>query len=181
MATLKLKHLVLYFMTFILLYYADIPGGALLSIAAWLQLCVLLWKKDYTSKNQLLVFMYFLTLIPLLIFLGSSGSFISIYMKNGSILFMLMASALTFALCWLTVVSCVLGVNYFNEKNTIMTIYQKAFLDVKKNLRLVLGASFFLLILIILPLWLRQDFKISLAVILIHLYLNRNQLQSLTS
>lgn len=168
-------------MTFILLYYADIPGGALLSIAAWLQCCILLWKKEYTGKNQMLVFMYFLTLIPLLVFLGSSGSFISIYMKNGSFLFMFMAAVLTFVLCLLTVVSGVLSANYFNTNATIMTIYQNAFLDIKKNRLLVMGASFFLLVLIILPLSMRQDFKISFALILIHLYLNRKQLPGLTS
>jgi hypothetical protein len=181
MATLKLKHLILYFFMFALLYYADVPGGALISIAAWFQICILLWKKDYTSKNQTLVFIYFLTLIPLFVFLGSSSSFISIYFNEGAWLFMLMSLSITFILTVLTILTAVFSTSHFNSDSNIVNIYKSIFLDFKIKQRQIMACSLFLLFTILIPLQFRQDYKISLAIILIHLYLNQKQIRDLVS
>ncbi|MBC7457590.1 MAG: hypothetical protein H7235_04885, partial [Bdellovibrionaceae bacterium] len=103
MATLKLKHLLIYLVTFILLYFSDLPGGALLSIAAWLQICILLWRMDYNVKNQMTMLLYFLTLIPLFFFLGSSSDFNMNYLKEGSIIFFFLVTMMTLIISFMTV------------------------------------------------------------------------------
>ena len=179
MATLKLKHLLLYVVTFLFLYFSGIPGGALLSLAAWLQICVLLWKMDYNAKNQVTMLLYFLTLVPLFIFLGSSSDFARIYLKEGSLIFFLFVTIMTLMVCFFTVL---FAINSFKQNisnynvSQIYTASIKAIQSQKKELALT---SFSLFVLILLPIPIRQDFKIALAIILIHLYLKRKQVQDL--
>jgi hypothetical protein len=181
MATLKLKHLVLYFITFLLLYFSNIPGGALLSLAAWMQICILLWRLDYNIKNQVTLLIYFLTLMPLFFFLGSSSDFAKIYLREGSILFFFFVTIMTLLISFMTVLFSIFcfkqNISNFNVSQ-IYTSTIKSILSQKKELAI---ASFCLFFLIILPVPLRQDFKISLAIILIHLYLKRKQVQQLFS
>ncbi len=181
MATFKLKHLILYFVAFIFLYFSQIQGGALLSIAAWFQVAILLWGIQYTTKNQIRVFIYFLTLVPLFLFLGSGSSFMLIYLKEGSIYFFVTAVTLTWILCYFTALFTIFSFSYFNSAKKLQDVYNQSFWNINtQKLRLFI-TSFVLLILIIIPLPLRQDFKISLAIILIHLYLHRKQIRLLFS
>jgi hypothetical protein len=181
MATLKLKHLLLYFVTFLFLYFSNIPGGALLSLAAWLQVCILLWKMDYNVKNQVTMLLYFLTLMPLYFFLGSSSDFTKIYLKEGSIIFFFFVTMMTLMISFMTVLFSIFcfkqNISNFNVAQ-IYTATIKSIQTQKKELALT---SFCLFILIILPVPMRQDFKIALAIILIHLYLKRKQVQNLIS
>lgn len=181
MATLKLKHLALYFLTFLLLYFSQIPGGALLSIAAWFQMAILLWRLQYTVRNQFRIFIYFLTLIPLFLFLGSSSSFILIYLKEGSILFFMMAMLLTGILCFFTALFTVFSFKYFNAAKSIQDIYSQSISGIKNQKQILFISTLVLLILILLPIPMRQDFKISLSIILVHLYLHRKPIRLLIS
>lgn len=179
MATLKLRHLLLYFLTFLLLYFSQIPGAALLSIAAWMQVCILLWKLQYSARNQGRVFIYFLTLIPLFLFLGSSSSFILIYLKEGSLLFLIFSFVITFILCFFTALLTVFIFRDFDRAKTIGEIYTIAFQSIKNKKRKLTASAFVLLITILAPIPIRQDFKIVLSIILLHLFLHRKQVQHL--
>lgn len=181
MATLKLKHLLLYFVTFLFLYFSGIPGGALLSVAAWLQVCVLLWRMDYNAKNQVTMLLYFLTLMPLFFFLGSSSDFAKIYLKEGSLIFFLFVIIMTLIICFLTTLFAIFSFKQNISNYNVAQIYTAAMKSIQTQKKELALTSFCLLVLILLPIPIRQDFKISLAIILIHLYLKRKQIQDLIS
>lgn len=178
-ASLKRKHLILYFIMFALLIYSDIPGGALISLAAWFQMTLLIWKKEYTGKNQILTFIYFLTLIPLFIFLGSSSTFAVIYLKDYFFMQALLSLILTFILSTLVIITSVFSADYFLPESNIMAVYKNSFNKFKLNFKLSVILSLIMTLLITIPFSMRQDYKISLVVILIHLYLNQKQLRDL--
>ncbi len=181
MATLKLKHLLLYFFTFLLLYFSEVPGGALLGLAAWLQICVLLWGLEYNAKNQITMFLYFLTLIPFFFFLGTSSDFTRIYLKEGSLIFFFIVTIMTLIMCFITVLFTVLSFTQNISNFNVTQIYIATLKSISLQKKKLAGASFCLFLLIILPIPLRQDFKIVLSIILIHLYLKRKQVQGLIS
>lgn len=181
MATFKLKHLILYFITFAFLYFSQIPGGALLSIAAWMQVCVLLYGIPFTVNNQIRMLIYFLTLLPLFLFLGSTSSFILIYLKEGSILFLMFAASLTFIICFFVSLLLIFSFEAFKTTTTVSQIYTTIFQQIKNRKAHLALSSLILMILILLPLPIRQDFKISLSLILIHLYLRRQQVRAAAS
>ena len=173
MATLKLKHLILYFITFLLLYFSEIPGGALLSLAAWMQMCILLWRMEYNVKNQVTMLIYFLTLVPLFFILGSSSDFTKIYLREGSILFSFFVFVMTLILSFITVLFAVYAFKQNISNFNVTQIYTAAIKSIQNQKKELALASFCLFLLIILPVPMRQDFKIALSIILIHLYLKR--------
>ena len=175
---MKLKHLLLYTVTFLLLYFSDLPGGALLSLAAWLQMCILLWKLDYNVKNQVTMLVYFLTLIPLFFFLGSTSDFAMIYLREGSIRFFFFISLMTFIICFLTVLFGIFCFKQNISNYKVTQIYTSTIKSIQHQKKELALTSFCLFILILLPISMKQDFKISLSIILIHLYLKRKQIQS---
>lgn len=180
MATLKLRHLLLYFTTFLLLYISPLQGtGALLAMAAWMQICILLWKLKYSARNQARVFVYFLTLIPLFLFLGSSSSFILIYLKEGSLLFLIFSFVITFILCFFTALLSIFIFRDFDRAKNINEVYSIAFQNIKNKKRKLTASALFLLFIILIPIPVRQDFKIVLSIILIHLFLHRKQVRLL--
>ena len=127
MATLKFRHLILYFICFTLLYFSDFPGGALISIASWLQVCVLLWGFTYNLRTQAKVFIYFLTLIPIYFLLGSSSAFSQIYIKENSHLYFLLSCVLTYSLSLLAIIFSVLSFKLSSIENGITDLYAKVF------------------------------------------------------
>lgn len=177
MATLKLKHLLLYFVTYLFLYFSEIPGGALLSLAAWMQVCVLLWRLDYNVKNQVTMLLYFLTLMPLFFFLGSSSDFTKIYLKEGSIVFFLFVTLMTLIISFMTVLFSIFCFKKNISNFNVAQIYTATIKNIPHHKKELALTSFCLFLLILLPIPMRQDFKIILAIILIHLYLKRKQLQ----
>jgi hypothetical protein len=181
MATLKLKHLLLYFVTFLFLYFSEIPGGALLSLAAWLQVCVLLWRMDYNAKNQVTMLLYFLTLMPLFFFLGSSSDFTKIYLKEGSLIFFFFVTIMTLIICFMTVLFSVFCFKQNISNYNVAQIYTSTIKSISSQKKELAKTSFCLFVLILLPIPIRQDFKIALALIFIHLYLKRKQVQDLIS
>ncbi len=177
MATLKLKHLLLYFVTYLFLYFSDIPGGALLSLAAWMQVCILLWRLDYNVKNQVTMLVYFLTLMPLFFFLGSSSDFTKIYLKEGSIAFFLFVTFMTLIISFMTVLFSIFCFKQNISNFNVAQIYTATIKNIPFHKKELALTSFCLFLLILLPVPMRQDFKIILVIILIHLYLKRKQLQ----
>jgi hypothetical protein len=177
MATLKLKHLILYFITFLLLYFSDLPGGALLSLAAWLQMCILLWRLDYNIKNQVNMLVYFLTLVPLFFFLGSTSDFTKIYLREGSMLFFFFISFMTLIICFLTVLFGIFCFKQNISNFNVSQIYTSAIKSIQHQKKELALTSICLFVLILIPIPMKQDFKISLSIILIHLYLKRKQIR----
>lgn len=179
MATLKLRHLILYFVLFTLLYISDIPGGALLSIASWLQLSILLWKIEFTSKKQILVFMYFLTLIPLLLIDGSLVDFVKIYsLKNFQLKwFLFFVLYMFFSL--LTFYLATLNFSSLKKENNLNFVFFKPQLEIESSRIELLGLGIIFLLLPLFPIITKTDFKISLCIILTHLYLKRQNLKNL--
>lgn len=181
MATLKLRHLILYILAFVFLYFSQMPGAALLAIAAWMQICILLWKLQYNVRNQMRMFFYFLTLIPLFLFIGASSELIHMYLKESSILFFLFSAVLTFILCFFVVLLTVFVFRDFDRTQKITDIYVSAFNSIKNKKRKLAASATILMLISLLRIPLAQDFKIVLAIILIHLFLHRKQVQLLIS
>ena len=177
MATFKLKHLLLYFVTYLFLYFSDIPGGALLSLAAWMQVCILLWRLDYNIKNQVTMLIYFLTLTPLFFFLGSSSDFTKIYLKEGSIVFFLFVTLMTLIISFITVLFSIFCFRQNISNFNVAQIYTSTIKNIRYHKKELTLTSSCLFLLILLPIPMRQDFKIILAIILIHLYQRRKYLR----
>lgn len=179
MATLKLKHLLLYLLAFLFLYFSQMPGGALLAIAAWMQIGILLWKLQYTTRNQGRMLIYFLTLIPLFLFLGSISSFVTIYLKETSFLFLLFATILTWIICFFVALLTIFVFQDFDRTQKIADIYGLAFSNIKNIKQKLTVSALALMLITLLPIPIQQDFKIVLAIILIHLFLHRKQVRPL--
>lgn len=155
------------------------PGGALLCIAAWMQVCILLWKMDYNVKNQVTMLLYFLTLMPLFFFLGSSSDFTKIYLKEGSLIFFLFVTIMTLIISFMTTLFSIFCFKQNISNFNVTQIYSATIKSIQTQKKELALTSFCLFLMIILPVPMRQDFKIALAIILIHLYLKRKQVQDL--
>lgn len=179
MATLKFRHLILYFICFTLLYFSELPGGALISIASWLQVCILLWKFPYNFKTQIKVFIYFLTLIPIYLLLGSSSAFSQIYLKENSHLYFVLSCVLSYSLSLLAIVFSVLSFKLSSIEKGISHFYIETLQNIRKETKIAFKLALFLFLITLLPIPMKHDYKISLTFILIHLYLNQNLLKNL--
>ena len=176
MATLKLKHMILYVLCFILLYYSRFPAGALLALAAWLQLAVLLWKLPYNGKTQKHVFYVFLSLLPLTFFWGAVVAFTKVYLQNGDygkMLFMLIVNIILSFWCLLFYVFSFHKMDEYQKLSQFYALTIQSIPQIKKELLIsALLVSFFALI----PVPILSDYYIVLAIILLHLVLKRSNL-----
>lgn len=179
MATLKLKHFVLFTVCFILLYYAQVPGGALLALAAWLQLCLLLWNKAFTVKNQIKFFLLFLALLPTLFIYGAVNSFVSVYAKESHAFFILMYALLSYCLSFLITLFLVFTYAFSTEEQTLLEIFSSTIAAIKKNKLIIFYVSSIVFLTGIVPRLLTEDYKITLGIILAHGFLRQNELKHL--
>lgn len=131
MTNLKLKHYFLFFVTFFILWFNHIPIGAILLIILWQQMGLYLWKNLITAQNQILTAIHAASLLPLFFFLGAIGSFVHIYFKSQTFHLFVLATALTFILNFLIIVS---GFSLFfdiGKQSHLREIYQNTFSQLK--------------------------------------------------
>lgn len=171
MATLKLRHLVLFIISFLLLIFSEMPGGALLSLFAWMQLSLLLWKKEFTLKNQMKFFILFLSLLPTYFLWGAVNSFISIYAKESHFIFIGMYGLLSLVLCfWITLFS-VFSYAYAKESQSIIEIYSICISKIKTEKYIFLYVCALVFLISMSPLPLTEDYRIVLGIIAAHIFL----------
>ncbi len=177
--TLKLKHLILYIASFVLLILSEIPGGALLALFAWMQLALLLWQKEFTLKNQLKFGILFLTLIPTYFLWGAVNSFVAIYAKESHFIFIIMYGLLSFIVCfWLTLFS-VFSYAYSKLDETLLELYSACIAEIKTQKVVFLYTTLIVFLISISPLPLTEDYRIVLGIIAAHLFLKFSELKKL--
>lgn len=84
MRELKIKHYSLFAASFLLLWFADIPGGSILLILLWQQMGLYLWGTEFSKKSQIDCILHSITLLPMFFFLGAVASFVNIYLSESN-------------------------------------------------------------------------------------------------
>ncbi len=179
MATLKLKHLILFAICFLLLVFSEIPSGSLLALFAWMQISVLLWQKQFTTKNQIKFFVLFLSLIPTFFLWGAVNSFISIYTKESHLIFILMYGLLSFIVSFLITIFSVFSYAYSQEQDTVLEVYSNCIAKIKDHKLIFFYTSLIVFGVAILPIGLSEDYRIVLGVVAAHIFLKHEQIKKL--
>lgn len=177
--TLKLKHLILYTITFILFILSEMPGGALLALFAWMQLALLLWQKEFTLKNQIKFFVLFLSLVPTYFLWGAVNSFISIYAQKSHFVFITMYGLLSFIVCfWLTIFS-VFTYAYSKSDDTVFELYSNCIAQIKNQKVVFLYTALIVFLVSIAPIPITEDYRIILGIVTAHLFLKFSEIKKL--
>lgn len=175
---LKLRHLILFVIACALLIFAQTPGGALLGLGSLMQLALLIHNLEISKKSQLGVLKLFLTSIPLFLFWGGIHAFVSIYLREGQLQLFFVALSITVLLSFLLCFQIIFSYRFLNSNNfEVVATLQDAFNNIKNRRNEFIKLSLLLLLLSFVP-WLSADWKLVFAVMVIHLYLNQNQLKS---
>ncbi len=178
MATLKLKHLVLFIISFVLSIFSELPGGALLLLFVWMQIALLLWGKKFTAKNQIKFSIIFLFLLPTFFLWGAVNSFISIYTKESHLIFIVMYGLLSFILCfWITLFS-VFSFAYAQDEEPILNLFTKSVRQVKNHKYVMLYVTLIVYLTSIAPAPLAEDYRIVLGVVFAHCFLKFDRLKT---
>lgn len=174
---LKLRHLILFVISCALLIYANTPGGALLALAALMQLALLIHNIELSRRSQRAAFKLFLVSIPLFLFWGGIHAFMTIYFVEKQYLFFLMAFSVTFALCFLLCLQTIFTYSFLSSSNfELIATLQNAFNNIKVRKTGFMRSLLLLFTLSFLP-WLNTDWKLVFAVMGTHLYLNPDQVK----
>lgn len=177
MATLKLKHLLMFLVTFGLLYLAEIPAGSLIALGCWMQLSILLWHKEFTATSQKKFFYLFLSLVPACFFWGSVNSFMEIYLQEGHWVFLSMICTISFILCfWITLIG-VFGYKFETNEDNLSTLYGKCIAEIKNQKKVILQISLIVFVISLIPKILSADYKIVLGLIVAHAVMRRSALK----
>jgi hypothetical protein len=179
MATLKLRHLILFIISFLLVVLSDLPGGAMLLLFVWMQIALILWKKPFTLKNQIKTSVLFLFLLPTFFLWGAVNSFISIYIKESHFIFMMMYSLLSFILCfWITLFS-VFSFAYAKEQEPVLNLFSESVKQIKTHKNVIFYISLLVYLISILPIPIAEDYRIALGIIIGHSALKWDHLKIL--
>ncbi len=178
---LKSRHLILFVIACLVLKVAQTPGGALLALAALLQLALLIHGLEISRRSQSGALKLFLVSVPLFLFWGGVSSFMPIYIRENQHLFLAMASVillgLSFLLCFQVVFTY-----FFFEKNDFKLIatLEDSLHSVKMRRSEFIKISLMIFIFSMVP-WLSSDWKLVFALTVIHLFLNRDRLKTAVS
>ena len=110
MRELKIKHYSLFAASFLLLWFADIPGGSLLLILIWQQMAMYLWQTEFSKASQIQCLVHSLTLFPLFFFLGAVISFMHIHLKDFNLPLLAISGSLSFIMTYILIV---FGMSFF--------------------------------------------------------------------
>ncbi len=183
MATLKWRHLVLYFICFVLLYFSQISGAALIAIFAWFQVCLLLWKINFNLKTQLFTLGYSLFMLPIFVFTSAAFEFFRIYWFNrqGNVMISLLFFILLFLLTYFLIQLAIFNFSIYNEKNKLDVYIGITFTELFRNIKTKVFLSLTFIALVSSLYFLNGlDFKIVISLVSIHLWLQRRSLMHLT-
>jgi len=173
---MKLRHLILYFVSCVLLILADLPGGSLIAIFAWLQIYTLWTQPMFTRTTQIWATKLFFLSIPFIFFWGSIHSFLFIYQKEN-------LWSMTLGAGLLSLVLCLIGSIYFVF---VFKVGESAEYQAIRTLRMSYKAiqtsrfdffkiSSILFVFSLIPA-LAAEWKIVFAITATHLYISRRQL-----
>lgn len=153
MRELKIKHYFLYAASFLLLWWADIPFGSILSLFLWQQMAFYLWHAEFTKKSQIDCLIHSFALLPLFFFLGAVASFVGIYIREGNWLLFFFAFTLNFLIAYNVVL---FGISFFidyKHDSSLYSLYIENIRQIKSRKFYFLKLTvFFIGILLLLPL-----------------------------
>lgn len=169
MRELKIKHYSLFAASFLLLWWADIPGGSLLLILVWQQMSLYLWQTEFSKKSQIDCLVHTLTLIPMFFFLGAVASFVNIYLREFNWSLLAFAGVLHFIVAFGVLL---FGISFFldygKEKN-IAGIFLENIQQIKFRKIYFFKLTLFFLIATLLLQLLSVDYAIVAAYVLCHI------------
>lgn len=172
---LKLRHIILFILACTILIYAGTPGGALIAMAAMMQLALLIYNIELVSKSQWVVFKLFLLAIPTFIFWGAIQAFTMIYLKEAQYFFCFTTLLITFALSFILCLQVVFPYKHLkaNHHELIATL-QETFNSLKNERAAFIKTTLLLFVFSLAP-WISSDWKLIFALMVIHLILNPRQ------
>lgn len=175
---LKLRHLILFVLAALVLILGSTPGGALLAMAALMQLSLLINGIPLTKKSQFAALKIFLLSVPVLFFWAGAHSFVEIYLRESSYLFSSMAVMISLSLCFIINFQVVFVYQYLTASDfAVNAALQNAFNDIKDKRTAMLQSSLSLFLLTLVPL-LSADWKLVFAVMVLQLYLNFDRVKT---
>ena len=175
---LKLRHLILFLVAALVLIVGGMPGGALLAMAALMQLALLINGIPLTKKSQMAAFKVFLLAAPVMFFWAGAHSFVEIYLRESSYLFSSMAVMISLSLCLIINFQVVFVYGYLQTADfAINAALQDAFNDIKNKRAAMLQASLALFLLTLIPVF-SADWKLVFAVMVLQLYLNFDRVKT---
>lgn len=169
MIKLEIKHYFLFFLSFFILFVADIPAGSLILLFAWGQMAVYLWQKQLTRQIQIQTLVHSIVLFPVFMFLGSILSFSIIYFKENNFNFFISSFLVSFIVSYFTIAYHVGFYLFQSSDASLFAIYSKILKNIKlfkfyflKITLIFIGATFLSKLLPI-------DYAIIIGLIVAHL------------
>ena len=149
MIKLEIKHYFLFFLSFFILFIAEIPAGSLILLFAWGQMAIYLWRKQLTRQIQIQALVHSIVLFPIFLFLGSILSFSIIYFKENNFNFFLSSFLVSFIVSYFALAYHIGFYLFQNNDTSLFAIYSKIFKSIKlykfyflKISLIFLGATF---------------------------------------
>lgn len=175
---LKSRHLILFVVACAVLIFSGMPGGALLGLAALLQVALLLHPLELSRRSQLAALKLFLVSVPLFFFWGGVHSFVLIYLKERQFVFFFMALIISAALTFLVSLQTVFSYYYLAAgRYELFATLNEAFNNIRSRRAEYLRITGLVFVFSFVP-WLAADWKLVFAVTATHLYLSRLRLKT---
>lgn len=169
MRELKIKHYSLFAASFLLLWFADIPGGPIILLLLWQQMAIYLWRTEFSKASQINCFINSLTLLPLFFFLGAVSSFVNIYLKEFNWMLLLFACILYLAVTFMVLI---FGMSFFwdyKKGSDLLSVYIENIQQVKNRKIFFFKLTLFFLITTVLLQLFNVDYAIVAAYVLCHI------------
>lgn len=169
MRELKIKHYSLFAASFLLLWFADVPGGSIILILLWQQMAMYLWQTEFSKTSQLNCLVHSLTLLPLFFFLGAVSSFVNIYLKEFSWMLLLFASALSLVVSFGVLF---FGISFFwdyRKGADLLSVYVENVQQLKNRKIFFFKLTLFFMIATLLLQLFSVDYAIVAAYVLCHI------------
>jgi hypothetical protein len=175
---LKLRHLILFLVAALVLILGGMPGGALLAMAALMQLALLINGIPLSKKSQLGALKIFLLAAPVMFFWGGAHSFVEIYLRESAYLYSAMAVMISLSLCFIINFQAVFVFKYLQAADfAVNASLQDAFNDIKNKRTALFLASLALFLLTLVPV-LSADWKLVFAIMVLQLFLNFDRVKT---
>lgn len=174
---MKLKHLILFILASVILYFSDLFAGSLLVLFCLFQMCLLFYRIPLSKKSQISAFFLFLISVPLFLFYSGINSFILIYLFERQWLPFLLAITIEIMLCFAVCVQCVHLFNYLEESEFKLALaFEKTLKSIKDHRKQILKNTFILFALGFIP-KIASDWKLIFSIMAIHLIQNPSLLK----
>lgn len=176
---LKLRHLLLFLISCIVLIFSDFAGAYLLALLSLFQLLFLLHSIKPTKSLQFAALRLFLLSWPLMFLWGGVFTMLQIYIAEQSYLFLSMAAVLSFLITVLINLQTIHIYRYLSAENTTVTKALSLTYQNIKNIRFeLLKSSIILYLLCFIPLSTEPEWRIIFSITVSTLILNWAKLKS---